>query len=88
MSLSFILAMLLGVAGLVLPVFLIKRYGPVIWPLHVLAVAAGLVVGLAPATALLNSPAGSHVYGFTFVFLMTWGLGGLVFYSRRGLKRA
>jgi hypothetical protein len=46
------------------------------------------VVGLAPATALLRSAAGSHIYGFTFVFLMTWGLGGLILYRRRGLKRA
>jgi hypothetical protein len=84
---SLILAALAGLAALLLPVYLIKRFGPLIWPLHVLAVAAALVVGLAPATALLNSPAGSHIYGFTFVFLMTWGLGGLVFYRRR-LKRA
>ncbi|MGA3098209.1 MAG: hypothetical protein ABSF25_17280 [Bryobacteraceae bacterium] len=85
---SLILAMLLGLAALLLPLYLIKRYGPAIWPLHVLAVAAAMVVGLAPATALLRSAAGSHIYGFTFVFLMTWGLGGLILYRRRGLKRA
>jgi hypothetical protein len=56
--------------------------------MHVLAVAAALAIGLAPATDLLNSPAGSHIYGFAFVFLMVWGLGGLVLYRRRGLKRA
>jgi len=85
---SLILAMLLGLAALLLPLYLIKRYGPAIWPLHVLAVAAAMVVGLAPATALLRSAAGSHIYGFTFVFLMTWGRGGLILYRRRGLKRA
>jgi hypothetical protein len=88
MSLFSVLAGLLYLAALLLPLYLIKRYGPLIWPLHVLAVAAALVVGLAPGTALLNSTAGSYIYGFTFTFLMTWGLGGLALYRRRGLKRA
>ena len=78
MSLFSVLAGLLYLAALLLPLYLIKRYGPLIWPLHVLAVAAALVVGLAPATALLRSTAGTYVYGFTFTFLMIWGLGGVV----------
>jgi len=88
MSLFSVLAGLLYLAALLLPLYLIKRFGPAIWPMHVLAVAAALVVGLAPGTALLNSTAGSYIYGFTFTFLIAWGLGGLVFYRRRGLKRA
>jgi len=84
---SSILALLLGLAALLLGLYLIIRYRPLIWPLHVLAVAAALAIGLAPGTALLNSTAGTYVYGFTFTFLMTWGLGGLLLYRRR-LKRA
>ena len=82
-----ILAGLLYLAALLLPLYLIKRYRPLLWPLHVLAVAAALVIGLAPATALLNSTVGTYVYGISFTFLMTWGLGGLILYRRR-LKRA
>jgi hypothetical protein len=59
-----------------------------IWPAHVLAVAAALAIGLAPGTALLNSTSGTYIYGFTFTFLMSWGLGGLALYRRRSLKRA
>jgi len=82
-----ILAGLLYLAAILLPLYLIKRYRPMIWPMHVLAVAAALAIGLAPGTALLDSTAGTYIYGFTFTFLMTWGLGGLVLYRRR-LKRA
>ena len=82
-----ILAGLLYLAALLLPLYLIKRYRPLLWPLHVLAVAAALAIGLAPATELLNSTAGTYVYGITFTFLMTWGLAGLILYRRR-LKRA
>ena len=82
-----ILAGLLYLAAILLPLYLIKRYRPMIWPMHVLAVAAALAIGLAPGTALLDSTAGTYIYGFTFTFLMTWGLGGLLLYRRR-LKRA
>jgi hypothetical protein len=83
-----ILAGLLYLAAFLLPLYLIKRYRPLMWPVHVLAVAAALALGLAPGTALLNSTAGTYVYGVTFMFLMTWGLGGLVLYGRRGATRA
>ena len=82
-----ILAGLLYLAAILLPLYLIKRYRPMIWPMHVLAVAAALAIGLAPGTALLDSTAGTYIYGFTFTFLVTWGLGGLLLYRRR-LKRA
>ena len=82
-----ILAGLLYLAAILLPLYLIKRYRPMIWPMHVLAVAAALAIGLAPGTALLDSTAGTYIYGFTFTFLMTWGLAGLILYRRR-LKRA
>jgi hypothetical protein len=85
---SLTLAVLAGLAAVLIPVYLIGRYRPMLWPMHVLAVAAALAIGLAPGTALLNSAYGSHLYGFAFVFLMVWGLGGLVLYRRRGLKRA
>ena len=82
-----ILAGLLYLAAILLPLYLIKRYRPMIWPMHVLAVAAALAIGLAPGTALRDSTAGTYIYGFTFTFLVTWGLGGLLLYRRR-LKRA
>jgi hypothetical protein len=85
---SSILAALLGLVAFLLGLYSIIWYRPLIWPWHVLAVAAALGIGLAPATALLNSTAGTYVYLFAFTFLMTWGLGGLVLYRRRRLKRA
>ena len=78
-----ILAGLLYLAALLLPIYLLYRFRPKAWPLHVLAVIAALVLGLAPGTALLNSTAGTFLYGFAFVFLLVWGIGGLVAFRRR-----
>jgi hypothetical protein len=49
----------------------------------VLAVIVGLVVGLMPGTPLLQTEGGSLLYGFSFILLMVWGIGGLIPYRRR-----
>ena len=44
----------------------------------------GWVVGLAPGTPLLETTAGTFLYGFVFVLTAVWGIGGLLpFRSRR-----
>jgi len=54
----------------------------------VLAVIAALVIGLMPGTALLETFGGSMLYGFVFVFLMIWGVGGLIPFRRLRKKHA
>lgn len=81
-----ILAGLLYLAAILIPLSLLRRFGPTAWFIHALAIAAALGVGLAPATPLLNTLPGTLVYGATFTFLMVWGVAGL--FTRRKPKSA
>jgi hypothetical protein len=63
---------------LALPIFLLYRFRSQAWYWHVLAVIVALVIGNMPGTALLETFGGSMLYGFVFVVLMIWGLGGLI----------
>ncbi len=83
-----ILAGLLYLLAILLPIYLLYHFRPLAWPLHILAVLAAAAVGLAPGTALLNSAAGTYLYGCTFTFLAVWGLGGLLAFRWRKPKQA
>ena len=72
-----VLAGLLYLAALITPVYLLRRYHPLPWPVHLLAIAAGLAIGLAPGTALLDTTAGTFLYGVVVLFLLVWGAVGL-----------
>jgi hypothetical protein len=72
-----ILAGLIYLLAIVLPVWLLCHFGPRSWYLHGLSIAAALIIGLMPGTALLESVAGTFIYGFVFFVLMVWGIGGL-----------
>ena len=67
-----------AVISLALPIYLLYQFRSQAWYWHVLAVIVALVIGLMPGTALLETLGGSMVYGFFFVFLMLWGIGGLI----------
>jgi hypothetical protein len=79
-----ILAGLIYVLAIVLPVWLLYRYASASWYWHALALVAALAVGFAPGTALLQTVAGTFVYGFVFCLLAVWGIGGMgmIFYRR------
>ena len=76
------------VVTLALPVYLLYRFRSQAWYWHVLAVIVALVIGLMPGTALLETLGGSMLYGFVFVVLMIWGIGGLIPYRPRRAKHA
>jgi hypothetical protein len=78
-----LLATLLYLAAVLVPIHLLRRYGAVSWYWHALAIAGAVGVGMAPGTTLLNSVAGTYLYGFAFVFLGVWGAGGLLFRRTR-----
>ena len=67
-----------AVVALALPIYLLYQFRSQAWYWHVLAVIVALVIGLMPGTALLQTLGGSMLYGFFFVFLMLWGIGGLI----------
>ena len=80
-----LLAALVFLLGISLPIYLLYRFHPLSWPWHALAVILAVAIGLAPGTALLNTVAGTFLYGFAIGFLGIWGLGGL---ARAGGKSA
>jgi thiol:disulfide interchange protein len=77
-----------AVVTLALPIYLLYRFRSQAWYWHVLAVIVALVIGLMPGTALLQTLGGSMLYGFVFVVLMLWGIGGLLPFKRLRAKHA
>ena len=77
-----------AVVALALPIYLLYRFRSQAWYWHVLAVIMALVIGNMPGTALLETLGGSMLYGFVFVFLMIWGIGGLIPIGRLRKKHA
>jgi hypothetical protein len=62
--------------ALALPIYLLYRFRSQAWYWHVLAVIVALVIGNMPGTPLLQTEGGSLLYGFWFIILMVWGVGG------------
>jgi len=85
---SSVLAGVLCLVAMAIPVYLLYRYGSRAWYWHVLAVIVALVIGLMPGTMLLQTENGSLLYGFWFLILMIWGIGGLITYPWRHAKHA
>jgi thiol:disulfide interchange protein len=77
-----------AVVSLALPIYLLYQFRSQAWYWHVLAEIVALVIGLMPGTALLETQGGSMVYGFVFVVLMIWGIGGLIPLRRLRKKHA
>ncbi|HUP04053.1 MAG TPA: hypothetical protein VMU19_08690 [Bryobacteraceae bacterium] len=83
-----LLATLVFFLGISLPIYLLRRFHSVAWPWHLLALFAALAIGFAPGTALLDSVAGTFLYGFAIGFLGVWGLGGLARTAREAGHKA
>lgn len=77
-----------AVVTLALPIYLLYQFRSQAWYWHVLALIVALVIGLMPGTALLQTLGGSMLYGFVFVVLMLWGVGGLIPFRRLRNKHA
>ena len=82
------LPILVFLVALGAPLCLLWRFHSAAWPLHVLAIAAGIGIGLIPGTPFLNSGAGAYLLGFSILVLFIWGFGGLIAMARRGGRRA
>ena len=82
------LAVLVYLAAMGVPLWLLHRYGSQTWFWHALAIAAGLVLGLLPTPIAMKGAAMDLLFGFTFLFLMVWGIGGIVVYRPHLHKHA
>ena len=74
------LAVLVYLVALSVPLWLLHRFGSRLWFWHALAIAASLVLGFIPTPVELKGVAVDLIFGFAFIFLMVWGIGGLVVY--------
>jgi len=72
-----VFAILIYMAAMAIPAWLLYHFGSESWYWHALAAAGGLLMGFIPLPAALSNPGYDLILGFAFVFLMVWGIGGL-----------
>lgn len=72
------LAILVYLAAIAAPLYLLYRFGSQAWYWHVLSIAAALAFGLVPTPPEWKSTALDLLFGFALTFLLLWGAGGLV----------
>ena len=73
-----ILAVLIYVFAIALPVFLLYRFRSQSWYWHVLATLAALGLGFVPTPPAWKAETFDLAFGFAFILLLVWGVGGLV----------
>jgi hypothetical protein len=73
------------VAALAAPLLLLYFYRSRAWYWHMLAVIGAFVLGFVPTPPAWKTPALDMAFGVTFIFLLVWGIGGLLmFHQPRG----
>ena len=86
MSSNLVIAIYL--VALAIPLFLLYRFHARSWYWHTACVAAAFVLGLISTPPEWKTPLLDMVFGFTFIFLMVWGVGGLIgFHEHRHPER-
>ncbi len=73
-----LLAVLVYLAAIGIPVFLLYRFHAQSWWWHVLALAAAIGLGFVPTPPAWKAASFDLVFGFAFILLLVWGVGGLV----------
>lgn len=74
------LAVLVYLAAMALPLWLLHRFGSQSWLLHGLAISATVFLGFVPTSVAFKGAMVDLAFGYAFIFLMVWGIGGLVVY--------
>ena len=73
-----LLAVLVYILAIGIPVFLLYRFRSGAWYWHLLAIVGALALGFVPTPAELKSSTFDLAFGGVFIFLMVWGIGGLI----------
>ena len=63
-------------SAIAVSLLLLWRFGAKRLLLHLAAIGAALAVGLTPLPSPWNTPTGTLVVGWVFLFLLFWGAGG------------
>ena len=72
------MAILVYLLAFGLPVYLLLRFDSHSWIWHALAIAAALALGFVPTPPEWKTKTFDLLFGSVFVFLMVWGIGGLL----------
>jgi hypothetical protein len=75
-------AVLVYLLALAIPLYLLWQFDARHWLWHVLAIVAALALGFVPPPFGLISAAVDLAFGFAFIFLTIWGIGGLILTGR------
>jgi len=73
-----LLAALVYLFAIAVPVLLLYRFRSAAWYWHLLAIGIALALGFVPFPAEYKSVTFDLLFGGVFIFLMVWGIGGLV----------
>jgi hypothetical protein len=83
-----LLAVVVYLAALGFPIYLLIQFHSQAWYWHALAVIAALALGLVPMPAWLQAQSFDLLLGFVFIVLMVWGAGGLIMFRMHHEKHA
>jgi len=73
-----ILAVLMYLGAIAVPIVLLYHFRSQSWYWHILAVLAALGLGFVPTPPTWKTEAFDLAFGFVFILLLVWGIGGLV----------
>ena len=74
------LAVLVYSAAFAIPAYLLYYFGSQSWYWHALTIVAAVAMGFIPRTPQWQTPEMDLLSGFVLLFLLVWGIGGLVAY--------
>lgn len=74
------LAVLVYLAAIGIPSWLLYRYGSQAWYWHGVSLACGVSLGFVPIPTSLQGQFYDLALGFVFILLLIWGAGGLIFF--------
>jgi hypothetical protein len=83
-----ILAVLVYLLAIGIPVFLLYHFRSQAWYWHVLAILAALGLGFVPTPVEWKNAGVDAAFGFLFVLLLVWGVGGLIVFRPHQEKHA
>ncbi len=72
------MAILVYLLAFAIPVFLLARFRSHSWICHALALAAALGLGFLPTPPEWKTKTFDLLFGAAFLFLLVWGIGGLL----------
>ena len=79
-------AILAFAAAVIAAGWLLRHFGTFRWYWHLLAIALALAIGLAPTPPALINPVSEMITGMVFLFLVVWGIGGVLLFRPHPAK--